>query len=488
MTKHVSRFTFHVSRISLAIKLLAAFIVVVIVAVVVVALMSRQSAQREFTRFIQDSQAVPPDELLSRLATLFAQQGNWDGADEVLGQFVSWSPDQDRPRPMLLVDAEGRVIAYNWGPLIEEQLSDDILTHGWPIQVDGETAGTLLVPGAKFLPPNVAPQRLSPEEARTLERVQRAIVVAGLVAGAVALVLAGGLAWGLVRPLRRLTAAAEGIARGDLSQRVPVGSDDEIGELAATFNTMAAELERAEQLRRNMTADVAHELRTPLSVVRGKLEGILDGVYPATPEHIQPVLEATELLTVLVEDLRLLAQAEAGKLALEKRAVDIGDLLRDAQVNFEPQAADRGVALVLDLPAALPPVQADWHRIAQVLGNLLTNALRHTPAGGRVTLSAGATAGPLALPATPAQQAVRRWGASEVKVTVTDTGTGIPDQDLPYVFDRFWRGEKSRSRAGGGSGLGLAIARQLVELHGGTIGAESVPGDGSTFWFTLPVA
>jgi len=456
-------------RIGLSIKLLAAFIVVVIVAVVVVALMSRQSAQREFTRFIQDSQAVPPDELLSRLATLYAQQGSWDGADEVLGQFVSWSPDQDRPRPMLLVDAEGRVVAYNWGPLIEEHLSDDILTHGWPIKVDGVTAGTLLVPGAKLPPPSVAPQRLSSEEARTLERVQRAILVAGLVAGAVALVLAGGLAWGLVRPLRRLTAAAEGIARGDLSQRVPVGSNDEIGELAATFNTMAVELERAEQLRRNMTADVAHELRTPLSVVRGKLEGILDGVYPATPEHIQPVLEATELLTVLVEDLRLLAQAEAGKLALEKRAVDVGDLLRDAQVNFEPQAADRGVALALDLLAELPQVRADWHRIAQVLGNLLTNALRHTPAGGRVTLSAGVTAG-------------------RVRVTVSDTGTGIPDQDLPYVFDRFWRGEKSRSRAGGGSGLGLAIARQLVELHGGTIGAASAPGDGSTFWFTLPIA
>jgi two-component system OmpR family sensor kinase/two-component system sensor histidine kinase BaeS len=214
---------------------------------------------------------------------------------------------------------------------------------------------------------------------------------------------------------------------------------------------------------------VAHELRTPLSVIRGKLEGVLDGVYPATPEHLEPVLEETELLTHLVEDLRLLALAEAGQLPLEKQPMDVGDLLRDAQVNFSPQASDRGVTLALDLPAELPEVMADWRRVAQVLGNLLTNALRHTPEGGCVTLSAIA-------------------GQEVVKVTVADTGAGIPPDDLPYIFERFWRGEKSRSRTrtDGGTGLGLAIARQLVELHGGTIRVETAPGEGSKFRFTLP--
>ncbi|UCC88133.1 MAG: HAMP domain-containing histidine kinase [Anaerolineales bacterium] len=230
---------------------------------------------------------------------------------------------------------------------------------------------------------------------------------------------------------------------------------------------MAAELERADKLRRNMSADIAHELRTPLSVVRGKLEGVLDGVYPATPKHLQPVLEATEVLTYLVEDLRLLAQAEAGQLNTEKRLMDVGDLLQDTQVNFEAQASDQGVTLALDLPTGLPKVKGDWHRITQVLGNLITNALRHTPGGGRVTLSATTVDG-------------------RVKVSVADTGTGISSEDLPYVFDRFWRGEKSRSRAGGGTGLGLAIAKQLVEIHGGTIGAESTRSKGSEFWFTLP--
>jgi len=214
---------------------------------------------------------------------------------------------------------------------------------------------------------------------------------------------------------------------------------------------------------------VAHELRTPLSVIRGKLEGVLDGIYPATPEHLEPILDEILLLTRLVEDLHLMALAEAGQLALEKRPLDVGDLLRDAQVNFGPQADDRGVTLALDLPEALPQVIADWRRISQVLGNLLTNALRHTPPGGRVTLSARAIGG-------------------AVEVTVADTGVGIPPEDLPYIFERFWRGDKSRSRAGGGSGLGLAIARQLVEMHGGRIGVESTPGQGTRFTFTLPLA
>jgi two-component system sensor histidine kinase BaeS len=288
------------------------------------------------------------------------------------------------------------------------------------------------------------------------------------------------------RPLVDLTAATRAVATGDLSVRVPVRYHGEMRELSIAFNAMTEELARADELRRNLTADVAHELRTPLSVIRGKLEGVLDGVYPSTPEHLAPILEEIKLLTQLVEDLRLLSLAEAGQLPLEKRAMDVGALLRDAQVNFSPQAADQGVTLALDLPSELPEVMADRRRIAQVLGNLLTNALRHTPSGGRVTLSA-AVAPPIAGEA----------GGGMVEVTVADTGPGIPPEDLPYIFERFWRGEKSRSRAGGGAGLGLAIAKHLVEAHGGEIGVKSSlteglkigeVGEGTTFYFTLPLS
>jgi signal transduction histidine kinase len=258
------------------------------------------------------------------------------------------------------------------------------------------------------------------------------------------------------------------IAAGDYSQRVDAVPGDEVGELVAAFNQMVGSLQRVEKLRKDLVADVAHELRTPLSVIRGKIEGVLDGVYPATPEHLEPILEETKLLAHLVEDLRLLALAEAGQLALEKQATDVGDLLRDAQVNFGPQADDRGVTLTLDLPAELPRVVADRRRISQVVGNLLTNALRHTPQGGCVTLSAAAA------------------GGGMVAISVTDTGVGIPPEDLPFIFERFWRGEKSRSRAGGGSGLGLAIAKHLVEMHGRAISVKSEPGKGSEFRFTLP--
>jgi signal transduction histidine kinase len=456
-------------RIGLFPKLLAAFVLVVIISVAALALLSRQTATREFTRFIRENQVEPPDALISDLAALYARQGDWGGVDQVLAQTDLWTTDQQRIPPLVLIDAQSNLVTSTWVQRFSNPIPEHELVNGWPVQVDGQTVGTLIVAGMRPPQPDVPWDRISPEAAATVARVQRAIIIAGLTAGAVALVIAGLLAWSLVRPLRRLTAAAEGIAHGDLSQRVPVTSGDEVGELAATFNLMAGELEHAEQLRRNMTADVAHELRTPLSVIRGKLEGVLDGVYPATSQHLQPILESTELLTYLVEDLRLLAQAEAGQLTLEKRAVNLADLLWDAQVNYEPQASDQGVTLGLDLPPDLPQVMADWHRINQVLGNLLTNALRHTPAGGRVTLSANASVG-------------------QVKVAVVDTGAGIPAEDMPYVFDRFWRGEKSRSRAGGGTGLGLAIAKQLVELHGGTIGVESAPGGGSAFWFTLPLS
>jgi signal transduction histidine kinase len=406
----------------------------------------------------------------NRLADYYDQQSSWDGVATLISGYPcgsGWGPwDQDWQMDYLLATADGTIVADATGKRLGQTLSRPERTWATPIMVDDQQVGLLLLSPFDYHLRSVHPT------------IGRSFLLAGLAIGGLTLVVGLALSRGMSQPLVKLTAATRAVAAGDLSVRVPIHYHGEVRELAIAFNTMTEELARTDELRRNLTADVAHELRTPLSVIRGKLEGVLDGVYPSTPGHLAPVLEEIKLLGRLVEDLHLLSRAEAGQLPMEKRATDMGALLRDAQVNFGPQAADRGVTLALDLPTELPEVMADRRRIAQVLGNLLTNALRYTPSGGRVTLSAAVSEG-------------------TVKVTVTDTGPGIPPEDLPFIFERFWRGEKSRSRAGGGAGLGLAIAKHLVQAHGGEIGVESPSTEGlkmdevregATFYFSLPLS
>jgi signal transduction histidine kinase len=283
-------------------------------------------------------------------------------------------------------------------------------------------------------------------------------------------ILAGAIAIrsfrGMVNPLARVMAAADEVAEGDFSVRVPEKGSGEFGRLARSFNRMVAELERADQQRRNLTADVAHELRTPIHIIQGNLEGIADGVYQPTDEQMELLLNETRQLSRLVEDLRTLSLAEAGQLRLERDELDASELLSDTATSFSGQAEAAGVdvQLEIDQESGSLTLFGDAGRLDQVVSNLVANALGHTQPEGVIKL--------------------RAWADREsVFIQVSDNGHGIPAEDLPYIFDRFWRGESSRESS---SGLGLAIARQLVQAHGGSISVESELNEGTTFTIDLP--
>ena len=466
-------------RDSLFFRLVGAFALVILVAVVATYLLANWVTADHFHLYISKGSQLHTLRLAPLLADYYAQTGSWQDVESLLE--ASWSvpmmgPPSMRPGGLtgrriwimerimsdrlILADATGRVVADTGGELVGQELSEAERQDGVTIMMDGQQVGTLI---AAPIEPSGQPTL----EGEFLRSVNRSLLLAGLAAGVIALVMGSFLFLQITAPLRALTAAARRIAVGDLSQRVEVRSQDELGEVGHAFNAMAESLARAEELRRNMVADVAHELRTPLSIIQGNLEALLDGIFPPTPENIAAIHEESMLLSRLVEDLRELALVEAGQLAIKKEPTQVEELIQRATGNLRPQAAEKGIELVTDLPAALPPVQADSHRLEQVLRNLLINALRYTPAGGRITVTV-------------------RGMDGGVQVRVADTGPGIPPADLPYVFERFWRSDKARSRAHGQTGLGLAIAKQLVEAHGGRIWAESEEGKGSSFAVWLP--
>jgi histidine kinase len=274
----------------------------------------------------------------------------------------------------------------------------------------------------------------------------------------------------VVTPIRQMMTASQHIADGHYRERVRVVSDDELGQLAQSFNQMAASLEQTEAMRRDLIGNVAHELRTPLSTIKGYMEGLMDGVLPAEPGTYQQVFQEADRLQRLVSDLQELSRVEAGAFELDCQSINMAALIQHNATRLRPQFEEKGVHLKLDLPSDLPRILADEDRINQVLINLIGNALQYTPTGGTVTVTA-------------AKHPPELW------VTISDTGIGIATEHLPHLFTRFYRVDKSRSRAGGGSGIGLTITKHLVEAHGGRVWAESKgPDQGSVFGFALSVA
>jgi len=302
-----------------------------------------------------------------------------------------------------------------------------------------------------------------------LEDSQRSLFIAALVSILAALGLGFLVSMLVTRPMRQLSLSARKIAEGDLAQRVKNKGDDEIGEVAVAFNSMAEQLERKEKSRKQLLADVAHELRNPLSIVQGNLEAWLDGVITPTPGQIASVYDETVLLNRLITDLRELSLAEAGQLKLHLEQTDLKELIEAEVTAFQTRSQEKKVALSFNVEEGIPNLTIDRDRIKQVLHNLLENALRYTQSGGSVNVKA------------------EKNGDGMVRISVSDTGSGIDAADLPNVFDHFYKADKSRHRAYGNTGIGLALVKNYVELHGGKVWVESEAGKGSTFDFTLPV-
>ncbi len=329
---------------------------------------------------------------------------------------------------------------------------------------------------------------LGDAENQFLHRLQDSLWWAGAVAVAVALALAVLLARQIILPLRRLTLAARQLAAGNLKQKVEITSHDEVGEMGAAFNSMAENLAHNEESRRNMIADIAHELRTPLAVLQGELEAMQDKIVEPTAGKITGLHDEVMRLTRLVSDLRTLSLAEAGQLVFHVGPVDAGEVARRAAATFETAASAKHISLNVEIgptsdcppltpdtspltaDSSLTTVLADPDRLAQILRNLLDNSLRYTPEEGRIDVR------------------VSRAEGGSVLFAVSDTGHGIPEKDLPHVFERFYRADPSRSQATGGSGIGLTIVKQLVEGQGGKISVTSEVGKGTVFSFTLPRA
>jgi signal transduction histidine kinase len=441
------------------VQLSAAFLLIAWVSVGLMTLGIHAATESAFRQYVnaQSATDISP-ELAARLEASYAAAGGWSAADALLGGGRG-AGGTGRRSSLLVADMQGVIQAATDPALVGAALTDDEQNAAQLLRVAGVQVGWLArrTPGG---------QALGTAEAAFLEQASRLLVAAWLGVSAAALVAGLVLAWVIARPISALTAAVRDLAAGQLGRQVRARGSEETIALAAAFNTLSARLAEGESLRKRMAADIAHELRTPLAVLRGQLEAMRDGVLPADDARLAAATDQTLMLGRLVDDLRLLTLAEAGQLPLERQPLALAALLREAAAGFQPFALDAGVTLTCIAADDLPRVSVDPLRLRQVLGNLLANALRHTPPGGAVTVR-GERDGPC------------------VRVTVENTGSTLTPEQAARVFDPFWRADPSRA-TDGGSGLGLAIARQLIALHGGRIWIDPLPS-AVAVRFTLPL-
>jgi two-component system sensor histidine kinase BaeS len=451
---------------SISSKLILAFLSIGVVSVLIIAATAVWSTRAEFIRFLSDQTQYT---IVTRLEEHHRTYGSWERVESIFVYGNDMQPGMGpgthmRRQPFALANANGRVIIPN-GPYHHgERLSPAVLEHGIRITEEGKVIGFLIPLRSQF--------EGTPRELQFIQRINRLLFYGALIGAVIALILGIVLSRTLTRPIRELTQATHAVSEGDLSQQVPVRSNDELGELAQAFNKMSSELSRSVNARKQMTADIAHELRTPLSLIIGHAEAVHDGVLPPTRENFEIIREEATRLEHLVNDLRILSLADAGELSIHLQTIEPQRLLQDVASTYQYEAQRKNVKLALEIASPLPTIEADPGRMTQVLTNILDNALRHTPERGRIVLSAKATN-----------------AGDDVELAVQDSGPGLPPEDLERVFDRFYRTDASRQRDSafpGGSGLGLAIARSIIQAHGGVISAESESGKGLKVIVRLP--
>jgi two-component system, OmpR family, sensor histidine kinase BaeS len=472
-----------VNLLSLRWKLGGALLLVVLLSVGIMAYLTNQNTTAQFQQYLQSGNSAYTQRLVNILEQFYAQQQNWGGVQEIL--VASLRSNGDR---LILADSSLKIVGDTANQLIGKPAATLSTDNGTSIHATGKVVGTLYLSlsstgsgrgymggrGTMGVSGSPTQTNIQTSEGNFLSRVNSYIWIAGIISISVALLLGIFLTRQITRPLRSLDTGAKHLSEGDLTYRVKVHSNDEIGRVALSFNDMAVKLENSEESRRRLVSDVAHELRTPLTIIQGTVDGIKDGVFQPDEEHLNSIREQTLLLTHLVNDLRDLSLAESGQLKLDRQPSDIVDLVKRKITQFEVNARQKNIRLLLQSQPGIPSISIDTRRIEQVLGNLLSNAIRHTPEGGQIQISVKVAGNDLVS------------GKNSLIVSVSDTGEGIPAEHLPHIFERFYRVETSRSRSQGGAGLGLAIVKQMVRAHGGQVWVESQSGKGSTFYFSLP--
>lgn len=443
-------------RRSLQVKFILSYLAVALITVVVVSVLIRLTSGQSLMNLVAEQQT---SQLQEAVTTYYAANSTLDGFFDHYMQAIPRGPapvQMGEPGELPisreirgvagLVDSQYRALIPTFGIQIGETVSTEMIDQSVPIVVDGQTIAYIL-PDTRF------EFKLSAEEQLFLRRSTLAIGLAALAGVMIAVLMGVILSRQLVKPILRLTAASQSMARGDLAQQVPVTSCDELGQLTASFNQMSADLLKADQQRKRLTADITHDLSTPLQIISGYVEMLEESKIELTPQRVEIIKIEIEHLRRLVGDLTILTQVEAGGLDMQIEGIAPKMLLERIYQVYQPIAAQQGVELTLDVHDSVPSIRVDEGRMLQVLNNLVENALRYTPSGGLITLSAEA--------------------GEQVHLRVRDNGAGIDIEDLPYIFERFYKADKARGSNAGKMGLGLAICKALVTAMGGTITAES---------------